>query len=205
MFSKSLEVTLNLVLSRAKEKRHEFMTVEHLLLALIENPEAVELLVACGANLQRLHAGLDILINETSRRAPPGQELNIQPTSAFHRVLQRAVIQAQSSGKTEVTGANVLIAILAEEESQAAYFLGQENVSRDRIIKHLSHGITRLSHYNEADMDNDRMNPPEMDPDAMQMESNESPLERYAINLNEQAKLGKIDPLIGRKVEIART
>lgn len=204
MFSKSLEMTLNLVLSKAKEKRHEFMTVEHLLLALIENPEAAELLVACGANLQRLHAGLGILIDETSRRVPLGQELNIQPTSAFHRVLQRAVIQAQSAGKTEVNGANVLIAILAEEESQAAYFLGQENVSRERIMKHLSHGIARLNRYEESDMDNERMNPPELDPDAMPIEPGENPLERYAVNLNEQAKLGKIDPLIGRKDEILR-
>lgn len=204
MFSKSLEMTLNLVLAKAKEKRHEFMTVEHLLLALIENPEAAELLLACGANLQRIHAGLDILIEETTRRVPMGQELNIQPTSAFHRVLQRAVIQAQSTGKTEVTGANVLIAILAEEESQAAYFLGQENVSRDRIMKHISHSISRLNHYGEGDMDGERMNPADLDPDAMSMEG-EGPLERYALNLNEQARLGKIDPLIGRKDEIQRT
>ncbi len=204
MFSKSLEMTLSLALSKAKEKRHELMTVEHLLLALLEDTEAVEILVACGANLQRLHASLDVLINETTPYVPIGREFHVQPSAAFQRVLQRAVFQAQSTGK-EVTGANVLAAILNEQESQAAYFLGQENVKRSDVVSYISRGISRLNQYGELDMDSERVNPSEIDPDTLSVEAGESALERYAVNLNEQARLGKIDPLIGRKEEIQRT
>lgn len=204
MFSKSLEMTLNLALGKAKEKRHELMTVEHLLLALIEDAEAAEILMACGANLQRLRTSLDVLIDEVTPYIPLGQELHVQPSTAFQRVLQRAVFQAQSTGKLEVTGVNVLAAILSEQESQASYFLNQENVHRSDVINYISRGISRLNQYGE-DVENERANAPELESEGMALESGENALERYAVNLNEQARLGKIDPLIGRKEEIQRT
>lgn len=204
MFSKALEMTLSLALGKAKEKRHELMTVEHLLLALLEDSETVEILVACGANLQRLHANLDMLINEATPYVPIGREFHVQPSAAFQRVLQRAVFQAQSTGKLEVTGANVLAAILNEQESQAAYFLSQENVRRSDIVTYISRGISRLNQYNESDMEGGRSSSSELDPDMLATEAGENSLERYAVNLNEQARLGKIDPLIGRKEEVQR-
>ncbi len=153
MFSKSLEMTLNLAFAKAKEKRHEFMTVEHLLLALLENSEAAEVLIACGANLQRIRTGLDIFVEETTPHVPANKILNVQPTLGFQRVLQRAVFQAQSTGKAEVTGANVLAAIFGEQESQAVYFLNQENITRVDVANYLSHGISKMHPYNEQDMD----------------------------------------------------
>ncbi len=202
MFSKSLEVTLNLAFAKAKERRHEFMTVEHLLLALIENVEAAEVLIACGANLQRMRAGLDIFVEETTPHVLPNKPFNVQPTMGFQRVLQRAVFQAQAAGKTEVTGVSVLAAIFGEPESQAVYFLEQENINRVDVGHFLSTNVTRIQqHYNEPEMDFERPPAQELDGEAL---SAEALLERYAGNLNEQARLGKIDPLIGRKEEIAR-
>lgn len=202
MFSKSLEMTLNLAFAKAKEKRYEFMTVEHLLLALLDNPEAAEVLIACGADLQRMHTGLDIFVEETTPHVPVNKTLNVQPTLAFQRVLQRAVFQAQSSGKNEVTGANVLAAIFGEQESQAVYFLTQENVSRADVLNYLSHGISRMQHYGDSEMDMDHHHPNnEVDPENLPVENI---LERYAVNLNDMARMGKIDPLIGRQEEIAR-
>src|SRR6266481_1531504 len=130
MFSKALEFTLNLAFTRAREKRHEFMTVEHLLLALLDNPEASQVLVACGADVERLRAGLGIFIEETTPHIPPDKNQDTQPTLGFQRVLQRAIFQVQSSGKSEVTGANVLAAIFNEQDSQGVYFLRRENVTR---------------------------------------------------------------------------
>ncbi len=205
MFSKSLEMTLNFAFARAKEKRHEFMTVEHLLLGLIENPEAAEVLIACGANIQRIRTGLDIFIEETTPHVPLNKTLNVQPTLGFQRVLQRAVFQAQSAGKTEVSGANVLVAVFGEQESQAVYFLNQENVNRIDAINYLAHGASsqsKTSSFQEPEMDFEHSQPAaEMDMDNL---PGENLLERYAINLNEQARMGKIDPLIGRKEELSR-
>ncbi|HVV68068.1 MAG TPA: ATP-dependent Clp protease ATP-binding subunit ClpA [Gammaproteobacteria bacterium] len=202
MFSKSLEMTLNFAFAKAKEKRHEFMTVEHLLLALLENQEAAEVLIACGANLQRIRTGLDIFIEETTPHVPAHKVLNVQPTLGFQRVLQRAVFQAQSTGKVEVTGANVLAAIFGEQESQAAYFLNQENINRSDINNFIAQGSGKMHSFNEPDMEIEHQQPPaEMDLENLPVENI---LERYAINLNEQARIGKIDPLIGRKEEISR-
>lgn len=201
MFSKSLEMTLNSAFAKAKEKRHEFITIEHLLMALIENPEAAEVLIACGANLQRMRTGLDIFIEETTPHVPNNKVFNVQPTLGFQRVLQRAVFQAQSVGRAEVTGINVLIAIFAEQESQAVYFLNQENITRVDLMNYVSHGIAKQQ-YRESDMDIEHSQPPmEADPEALSVENI---LERYTLNLNEQARLGKIDPVIGRKEEIWR-
>ena len=146
MFSKPLEQSLNMAFARAKEKRHEFMTVEHLLLALLDNNEAIEVLAACGADIERLRAGLGIFVDETTPHIPLDKESEIQPTLGFQRVLQRAVFQVQSAGKAEVSGANVLAAIFGEQESQAVYFMSQENVTRLDIVNFMSHGISKIQY-----------------------------------------------------------
>ena len=201
MLNKELEFTLNLAFREAKEKRHEFMTVEHLLLSLLDNPAAGNVLQACDANLDSLRRDLIEFIDETTPRIPEG-ELNreTQPTLGFQRVLQRAVFHVQSAGKTEVTGANVLAAIFSEQESQAVYFLRRENITRLDVINYISHGVSKY-HNNDS---NENMNSP-MDDESMSGDGNESPLESYCTNLNKRARLGKIDPLIGRHEEIQRT
>ncbi|MGQ3891912.1 ATP-dependent Clp protease ATP-binding subunit ClpA [Legionella sp. CNM-4043-24] len=201
MLNKELEFTLNLAFKEAKEKRHEFMTVEHLLLSLLDNPAAGNVLQACDANVDSLRRDLIEFIDETTPRIPDGVlDRETQPTLGFQRVLQRAVFHVQSAGKTEVTGANVLAAIFSEQESQAVYFLRRENITRLDVINYISHGVSKY-HNND---NNDNMNSP-MDEDTMSGEGNESPLESYCTNLNKRAKLGKIDPLIGRHEEIQRT
>lgn len=200
MLNKELEFTLNLAFKEAKEKRHEFMTVEHLLLSLLDNPAAGNVLQACDANVDALRRDLIEFIDETTPRIPPHElDRETQPTLGFQRVLQRAVFHVQSAGKTEVSGANVLAAIFSEQESQAVYFLRRENITRLDVINYISHGVSKY----QNDM-NDGM-PSSMDDEMMSMDSNESPLDSYCMNLNKRARLGKIDPLIGRHEEIQRT
>lgn len=202
MFSRALEISINNAFERARDKRHEFITVEHLLLALLDNPDAVEVLVACGADLNRLKIGLGIFVDETTPLLPVGNDSDIQPTLGFQRVLQRSIIQVQTAGKTEVTGANVLVAIFGEQESQSVYFLSQENVTRFDVVNYISHGISKVHHHHHASPSPlERSN----DHDPADGFVHESALERFAVNLNEQAKTGRIDPLIGRKEEIMRT
>jgi ATP-dependent Clp protease ATP-binding subunit ClpA len=202
MFSRALEISINNAFERARDKRHEFITVEHLLLALLDNPDAVEVLVACGADLNRLKIGLGIFVDETTPLLPVGNDSDIQPTLGFQRVLQRSIIQVQTAGKTEVTGANVLVAIFGEQESQSVYFLSQENVTRFDVVNYISHGISKVHHHHHASPSPlERSN----DHDPGDGFVHESALERFAVNLNEQAKTGRIDPLIGRKEEIMRT
>ncbi len=201
MLNKELEFTLNLAFKEAKEKRHEFMTVEHLLLSLLDNPAAGNVLQACDASIDSLRHDLIEFIDETTPTIPVGEfERETQPTLGFQRVLQRAVFHVQSAGKTEVTGANVLAAIFSEQESQAVYFLRRENITRLDVINYISHGVSK---YQNNGMQ-ERMNP-SMDEEMMNSDGNESPLESYCLNLNKRAKLGKIDPLIGRHEEIQRT
>jgi len=201
MLNKELEFTLNLAFKEAKEKRHEFMTVEHLLLSLLDNPAAGNVLQACDANIESLRRDLMEFIDETTPRIPEDElERETQPTLGFQRVLQRAVFHVQSAGKTEVTGANVLAAIFSEQESQAVYFLRRENITRLDVINYISHGVSK---YQNNDM-HDHMNS-SMDEEMMSSEGNESPLDSYCMNLNRRAKQGKIDPLIGRHEEIQRT
>lgn len=201
MLNKELEFTLNLAFKEAKEKRHEFMTVEHLLLSLLDNPSAGNVLQACDANIESLRRDLIEFIDETTPRIPEDElDRETQPTLGFQRVLQRAVFHVQSAGKTEVTGANVLAAIFSEQESQAVYFLRRENITRLDVINYISHGVSK---YQNNDM-HDHMNS-SMDDEMMSTESNESPLDSYCTNLNRRAKQGKIDPLIGRHEEIQRT
>jgi ATP-dependent Clp protease ATP-binding subunit ClpA len=200
MLNKELEFTLNLAFKEAKEKRHEFMTVEHLLLSLLDNPSAGNVLQACDANIEVLRRDLIEFIEETTPRIPDDElDRETQPTLGFQRVLQRAVFHVQSAGKTEVTGANVLAAIFSEQESQAVYFLRRENITRLDVINYISHGISKYQN-NELQ---ESMN--SMDEEMMMPESNESPLESYCMNLNKRARQGKIDPLIGRHEEVQRT
>ena len=145
MLSKDLEITLNTAFKNARDKRHEFMTVEHLLLALLDNESAVGVLKACGADLQRLEEELVEFVDSTTPLIPStDSERETQPTLGFQRVLQRAVFHVQSSGKKEVTGANVLVAIFSEQESQAVYVLKKQNIARIDVVNFVSHGISRV-------------------------------------------------------------
>ena len=200
MFSKSLEQTLNYAFSQAREKRHEFITIEHLLLALLDNPEAGRVLSSCGANLERLRAGLGIFIDETTPHVPLNVERDIQPTLSFQRVLQRAIYQVQSSGSPEVTGANVLTAIFSEPESQAVYFLSQESISRIDVVNYTIQGIVREPRDPRFMPDR----PQSMEPGIREPAVDENLIELYTINLNAKARSGRIDPLIGRQDELMR-
>ncbi|GAB2794823.1 ATP-dependent Clp protease ATP-binding subunit ClpA [Halomonas shantousis] len=202
MLSKELELTLNTAFTVARSKRHEFMTVEHLLLALLDNASAADVLRACGANLEKLRADLQDFINSTTPLIPDDQEdRETQPTLGFQRVLQRAVFHVQSSGKSEVTGANVLVAIFSEQESQAVYFLKQQNVARVDAVNYIAHGISKVAGHGQSSSSASQESE---EAEEGVTEGNAHPLTGYATNLNEQARLGKIDPLIGRDHELER-
>jgi len=200
MLSKELESTLNSAFREAREKRHEFMTVEHLLLALMDNPTASKILRACGAEIEKLKQELVSYLDESTPMLPVKDERETQPTLGFQRVLQRAVFHVQSSGKKEVTGANVLVAIFGERESQAVYFLNRQNITRLDVVNYISHGISKVHDSEEGDAF-----APGGDDEKSAEAPGKSPLEAYAVNLNQQALLGKIDPLIGRRNEVQRT
>ncbi len=203
MLSKELEFTLNLAFKEAREKRHEFMTVEHLLLALLDNPAAEEVLKACTVNLSQLRSELVVFLDETTPILLDTDERDTQPTLGFQRVLQRAIFQAQSSGKKEVNGANVLVAIFNEQESQAVYLLNKQDVSRLDIVSFISHGISKVN--DTGGLAEDEKLSQQSDSDAGESQQAKNPLSIYAVNLNEKARNGKIDPLIGRQKEIDRT
>ncbi|HHF2856382.1 ATP-dependent Clp protease ATP-binding subunit ClpA [Vibrio diabolicus] len=200
MLNKELESSLNGAFARARDKRHEFMTVEHLLLALLENDAAKEALLACKADLDALRNELDIFIDQTTPLIPDSDETReTQPTLSFQRVLQRAVFHVQSSGRNEVTGANVLVAIFSEQESHAAYLLKKNDISRLDIVNFISHGITKASGASE-DPSSDSFSS-----ENVEEPNSEERLESFATNLNQVAKDGNIDPLIGRDKELERT
>ncbi|WP_266181797.1 ATP-dependent Clp protease ATP-binding subunit ClpA [Dyella humicola] len=198
MFSKDLEVTIGQCYKQAREQRHEFMTVEHLLLALTDNQSALGALRACGVDLPRLTRELEKIIAETVPVLPHGDERDTQPTLGFQRVLQRAVYHVQSSGRKEVTGANVLVAIFGEKDSHAVYFLHQQEITRLDVVNYISHGIAKIGDEPSQSM-------PGGERDSEDGEPRGNPLSEYASNLNELALEGKIDPLIGRQDEIERT
>jgi ATP-dependent Clp protease ATP-binding subunit ClpA len=200
MLSKELELTLNLAFKEARDKRHEFMTVEHLLLALLDNCAATSILQACNANIDKIRSELVSFIEETTPLIPAAElHRETQPTLGFQRVLQRAVFHVQSAGKDEVTGANVLAAIFSEQDSQANYFLKKENITRLDVVNYISHGIAKIEEHEDHE-------PPQTQEEDLGQDSpGKSPLEAYAINLNNQAKIGKIDSLIGREEEVNRT
>jgi ATP-dependent Clp protease ATP-binding subunit ClpA len=201
MLSKDLEVTLNHAFKGARSKRHEFMTVEHLLLALLDNEAASNVLQACVADLVKLRRQLAEFIDSTTPLIPESDlDRETQPTLGFQRVLQRAVFHVQSSGKNEVTGANVLVAIFSEQESQAVYCLREQGVARIDVVNFVTHGISKINGHNEQHGHQEQ----NQDEERSSEEGGSDPLESYAANLNELARQGRIDPLVGRLQEVER-
>ena len=203
MIAQELEVSLHMAFMEARRKRHELISVEHLLLAMTDNPSAAEVLRACGANIEQLKKQLGDFIDEHTPIVPGDNEVETQPTLGFQRVIQRAILHVQSSGKKEVTGANILVAIFGEKDSHAVYYLHQQGTSRLDVVNFISHGITKQSpkasgagssehsENNDADQEEAAANPGRA-------------LESYTQNLNQLARDGKIDPLIGRASEVER-
>ncbi len=206
MLDKELEYTLNSAFKEARTKHHEFVTVEHLLLALLDNTSALEVLKACGANINRLRTNLTEFVDRTTPVIPLNvHDRDTQPTLGFQRVIQRAVVQVHSAAKTEVSGANVLAAIFSEQESQSVYFIRQENISRLDVINYIAHGTTKPKTLPKEDQQQHFQNYSEDSDSQGEESSGTSPLELYTANLNSRAKLGLIDPLIGREEEVERT
>jgi ATP-dependent Clp protease ATP-binding subunit ClpA len=197
MLSSELEFCLNEAFQKARDQRHEFMTVEHLLLALTDIPRIHEILKACGSDVSDLRRQLLEFIDEQTPLLTDDDDTEVQPTLGFQRVLQRAVFHVQSSGKKEVTSTNILVAILSEKQSQAVYLLGLQDVTRLDIVNFISHGMPQL----QSDGDDDEQ-APSLESEA---EPESTPLDKYTSNLNQLAMDGKIDPLIGREIEIERT
>ena len=197
MIAQELEVSLHMAFMEARQKRHEFITVEHLLLAMLDNPSASEVLRACAANIEELRKQLSDFINEHTP-VVTGDEVDTQPTLGFQRVIQRAILHVQSSGKKEVTGANVLVAIFGEKDSHAVYFLHQKGVTRLDVVNFISHGISKVPQNNSQPAKQ------EAEAEAEQEPASGGALEAYTQNLNALAIAGKIDPLIGRDKEVER-
>jgi len=196
MIAQELEVSLHMAFMDARQKRHEFITVEHLLLALLDNPSASEVLRACAANIEELRKLLTEFINEHTPIVT-GDEVDTQPTLGFQRVIQRAILHVQSSGKKEVTGANVLVAIFGEKDSHAVYFLHQKGVTRLDVVNFISHGISKVPQTGPSKQQ-------ESEAEGEQEQAQGGALETYTMNLNALALSGKIDPLIGRERELER-
>src|SRR6187549_3431946 len=196
MIAQELEVSLHMAFVEARQKQHEFITVEHLLLAMLDNPSAAEVLKACGVDLEELRGVLNDFIAEHTPRLPAHSDADTQPTQGFQRVIQRAILHVQSSGKKEVTGANVLVAIFGEKDSHAVYFLHQKGVTRLDVVNYISHGISKVPQAAPSKSDADADGEHEAQPAGA--------LENYTLNLNAMALAGKIDPLIGRDRELER-
>ncbi len=200
MLSSELEFSLNSAIQTARDARHQYITVEHLLAALLDNPPAAKAIRACGAEVRGLREKLEEFLDEYVPVLSEEEDIDPQPALGFQRVIQRAILHVQSSGKREVTGTNVLIAMFAEKDSHAVYFLGEEGVSRFDIVNYVSHGIAH-----KGDTPRELPSPSEQDDDEDSDEEYQSALAVFAVNLNEQAIAGKIDPLIGRSREVDRT
>ena len=192
MINQELEQNLNSAFKLAQEQKHEFVTVEHLLLALLDNKDAIDLLESNNVNIDSLKVDLEEFIGSTTPKISNETEIDIQPTLGFQRVIQRAVFHVQSSGKTEVKGSNVLVAIFSEKESQSVFLLEQLGLTRLDAVSYLSHGKT------DSDTSTNTENEDSNEPDS------NNALEQYATNLNKEALEGRIDPLIGRSAEIER-
>ncbi len=202
MLNKELELSLNNTFKEARAKHYEYITVEHMLLSLLDNPSAFKVLRACGVDADRLRREVTTFIDETTPRLTPSDERETQPTLGFQRVLQRAVFHVQSAGRKEVSGANVLVALFSEQDSQAVFLLNQQNITRLDVINYMSHGISKVPGEtldDETQGDGDEAHAEEKDG------ATPSPLDRFASNLNELARQGRIDPLIGRAAEVERT
>ncbi len=202
MISQELETSLNQAIQRARDDRHEFITVEHLLAALLDNPTAVRVIRACGGNVDALRSKLNEFLQSQVPTLPRESDAETQPGLGFQRVIQRAILHVQSAGKKEVSGANVLVAIFAEKDSHAVYFLNEQDVTRFDVVNYISHGISKVSGDNTG-----LPAPGDTDAEAAEgaEDASKSPLTAFAVNLNEQALCGNIDPLIGRTPEIERT
>ena len=196
MIAQELEVSLHMAFMDARQKRHELITVEHLLLAMIDNPTAADVLRACGANLDNLRAELNNYIEEHTPMVGGEEEVDTQPTLGFQRVIQRAILHVQSSGKKEVTGANVLVAIYGEKDSHAVFFLHQQGITRLDVVNYISHGIAKVAEEAKNSAEPEQATETESAP--------ASALESYTQNLNDQVAAGKIDPVIGREKELER-
>lgn len=196
MIAQELEVSLHMAFMDARQKRHELITVEHLLLAMIDNPTAAEVLRACGAKIDVLRNELQQYIEEHTPTVGGEDEVDTQPTLGFQRVIQRAMLHVQSSGKKEVTGANVLVAIFGEKDSHAVFFLHQQGVTRLDVVNFISHGVSKLTESPKQEINNEQDNEMEPPPSGA--------LENFTQNLNAQVVAGKIDPLIGRALELER-
>ena len=200
MIAQELEVSLHMAFVEARQSRHEFITVEHLLLALLDNPSAAEVLRACSVNIDDLRKTLTNFITDNTPTVPGTNEVDTQPTLGFQRVIQRAImhVQSASNGKKEVTGANVLVAIFGEKDSHAVYYLHQQGVTRLDVVNFISHGVRK-------DQQADPQKAPEGAEDVQaEGQQKESPLDQFTQNLNKAAAEGKIDPLIGRDSEVER-
>ncbi|MEI6733192.1 MAG: ATP-dependent Clp protease ATP-binding subunit ClpA [Comamonadaceae bacterium] len=203
MIAQELEVSLHMAFVEARQQRHEFITVEHLLLALLDNPSAAEVLRACSANIDDLRKSLANFIKDNTPQVAGLDDVDTQPTLGFQRVIQRAIMHVQStgSGKKEVTGANVLVAIFGEKDSHAVYYLHQQGVTRLDVVNFIAHGIKKSD---PAESAKSSESPTENEEAGADKNEKQSPLELYTQNLNQLAKEGKIDPLIGREYEVER-
>lgn len=207
MIAQELEVTLHMAFVEARQQRHEFITTEHLLLALLDNPSAAEVLNACAANIDDLRTALTHFITDHSTPVPGEEDVDTQPTLGFQRVIQRAIMHVQSTGngKKEVTGANVLVAIFGEKDSHAVYYLHQQGITRLDVVNYIAHGIRKNGEGEDtAKQEDGNAGNGEDSDEGNESNAKASPLEQYTTNLNAAAKEGKIDPLIGRDAEVER-
>jgi ATP-dependent Clp protease ATP-binding subunit ClpA len=197
MIAQELEVSLHLAFVEARQKRHEFITVEHLLLAMLDNPSASQVLLACGADIEELRTTLTKFIDTNTPVLPGNSEADTQPTVGFQRVIQRAILHVQSTNKKEVNGANILVALFGEKDSHAVYFLNQRNITRLDVVNYIAHGINKTAPASaqKSTADTETESEPAVEGGA---------LKEYALHLNAQAQAGKIDPLIGRETELER-
>ncbi|CAN5155544.1 ATP-dependent Clp protease ATP-binding subunit ClpA [soil metagenome] len=201
MIAQELEVSLHMAFVEARQARHEFITVEHLLLALLDNPSAAEVLRACACNIEDLRKSLKNFIDDNTPKVPGNEDIDTQPTLGFQRVIQRAImhVQSTSNGKKEVTGANVLVAIFGEKDSHAVYYLHQQGITRLDVVNYISHGISKA-----AASEPSKKESPEAEQESEAAGAKETPLDQFTQNLNKMAADGKIDPLIGREPEVER-
>ncbi len=203
MIAQELEVSLHMAFVEARQQRHEFITVEHLLMALLDNPSAAEVLRACAANIDDLRKSLVTFVKENTPTVSGTEEVDTQPTLGFQRVIQRAIMHVQStgSGKKEVTGANVLVAIFGEKDSHAVYYLHQQGVTRLDVVNFIAHGIKKSDPPEPSKSNESGGSEAEKEEGG---DTKGSPLDQFTQNLNQLARDGKIDPLIGREHEVER-